>query len=93
VDRVAFARLLYGTLEAALDAFVAGGFEALRPRFDARFHMAGREVRVAESGGAELRGVALGIDPDGALRLRRADGGIERVVAGDVSLAMEASAS
>jgi BirA family biotin operon repressor/biotin-[acetyl-CoA-carboxylase] ligase len=93
VDRVAFARLLYGTLEAALDAFVAGGFEALRPRFDARFRMAGEKVRVADAGGAELYGVALGIDRDGALRVRRDDGRIERVIAGDVSLAKEASAS
>lgn len=93
VDRVAFARLLYGTLEAALDAFVAGGFEALRPRFDARFRMAGQPVRVAEAGGAELCGIALGIDRDGALRVRRDDGGIERVIAGDVSLAKEASTS
>jgi BirA family biotin operon repressor/biotin-[acetyl-CoA-carboxylase] ligase len=93
VDRVAFARLLYGTLEAALDAFVAGGFERLRPRFEARFRMAGRPVRVVEAGGAELVGVALGIDADGALRVRRDDGGTARVIAGDVSLAKEASAS
>ena len=93
VDRVAFARLLYGTLEAAIDAFVAGGFEALRPRFEARFRMAGKPVRVVETGGGSLVGVALGIDADGALRVRRRDGGIARVVAGDVTLTKESSAS
>jgi BirA family biotin operon repressor/biotin-[acetyl-CoA-carboxylase] ligase len=93
VDRVAFARLLYGTLEAALDACVAGGFERLRPRFEARFRMAGQAVRVTEAGGGILRGVALGIDADGALLVRRDDGTTARVIAGDVSLATEASAS
>jgi BirA family biotin operon repressor/biotin-[acetyl-CoA-carboxylase] ligase len=86
VDRVAFARLLYGTLESTLDAFAAGGFEALRPRFEARFRMAGARVRVSEAAGAELAGVALGIDADGALRVRRDDGRVARVIAGDVSL-------
>ena len=31
-----------------------------------------------------VRGVAEGMDPDGALRLRLADGGLERITAGDV---------
>jgi BirA family biotin operon repressor/biotin-[acetyl-CoA-carboxylase] ligase len=93
VDRVAFARLLYGTLEAALDACVAGGFERLRRRFEARFRMAGQAVRVTEAGGGILRGVALGIDADGALLVRRDDGSTARVIAGDVSLATEAGAS
>jgi BirA family biotin operon repressor/biotin-[acetyl-CoA-carboxylase] ligase len=91
VDRVAFARLLYGNLEAALDACVAGGFERLRARFEARFHMAGQRVRVAEAGGASFAGVALGIDADGALLVRRDDGATARVIAGDVTLAGEAS--
>jgi BirA family biotin operon repressor/biotin-[acetyl-CoA-carboxylase] ligase len=93
VDRVAFARLLYGTLEEAIDAFVAGGFERLRPRFESRFRMAGEPIRVSEAGGAELCGVALGIDGDGALRVRCDDGRIARVIAGDVSLAKERRAS
>ena len=31
-----------------------------------------------------LTGVAEGMDPDGALRLRLDDGGLERITAGDV---------
>ncbi len=38
-------------------------------------------------GGSQLAGVVLGIDADGALRLRTDDGGESRVVAGDVTLA------
>lgn len=87
VDRVAFARLLYGTLEEVMDRFAQAGFEALRARFEAHFHMAGQRVEISEANGsARLSGVALGIDGDGALRVRGADGRETRVVAGDVTL-------
>jgi BirA family biotin operon repressor/biotin-[acetyl-CoA-carboxylase] ligase len=87
VDRAAFARRLYGTLEEVMDTFCRSGFEGLRSRFEARFHMAGHRVEVSEVGGSsKLSGVALGIDPSGALRVRSDDGRETRVVAGDVSL-------
>jgi BirA family biotin operon repressor/biotin-[acetyl-CoA-carboxylase] ligase len=87
VDRVAFARRLYGTLEEVLDRFAAGGFEALRPRFERFFRMAGSRVEVGDGEGATpRRGVALGVDADGTLRLRGDDGRVLRVLAGDVRL-------
>ena len=90
VDRIAFARRLYESLEPLLELCAEGGFEALRPRFEARFRMAGRGVRVVEAGGAELRGRVRGIDGDGALLVERGAGEVARVVAGDVTLAKEA---
>ncbi len=91
IDRVAFAARLYDTLEAVLDLHADGGFEALRPRFEARFHMRGRRVRVLDGVGeapaAVLEGRAVGIDGDGALWIERDDGTRERVVAGDVTIA------
>lgn len=89
VDRLAFAARLYDTLEAVLDSHAAGGFEAVRPRFEARFRMRGRRVRVldAVAGTAAVEGRAEGIDADGALWVARDDGTRERVVAGDVTLA------
>jgi BirA family biotin operon repressor/biotin-[acetyl-CoA-carboxylase] ligase len=90
VDRIAFARRLYGTLERVFDACADKGFDAVRPCFEARFHMAGRRVRVHESGGPELSGTARGIDADGALLVEREDGHVTRVIAGDVTLAKEA---
>ena len=91
VDRIAFARSLYGALEAALDACAQGGFDAVRPRFEARFKMPGRRVRAVQPGGAELSGQVHGIDTDGALLLRREDGDLARVVAADVTLAKESA--
>jgi BirA family transcriptional regulator, biotin operon repressor / biotin---[acetyl-CoA-carboxylase] ligase len=89
VDRVGFAARLYDTLEAVLDRHAAGGFEAIRSRFESRFRMRGRGVRVVDVGGQALEGRALGIDPDGALLVERANGVTERVVAGDVTVAKE----
>jgi BirA family biotin operon repressor/biotin-[acetyl-CoA-carboxylase] ligase len=91
VDRLAFAARLFGTLEAVLDEFAAGGFERIRPRFEARFALVGRRVRVVEASDRETTGRVLGVDPDGALRVR-ADGQERRVVAGDVTLAREETA-
>lgn len=94
VDRVAFAARLYDTLERVLDDHASGGFEAVRARFEARFRMRGRRVRVLDAGGASpaLEGVAAGIDADGALLLDTDDGDRHRVVAGDVTVAKEPGA-
>jgi BirA family biotin operon repressor/biotin-[acetyl-CoA-carboxylase] ligase len=86
VDRAAFARSLYGTLEAVLDLHAQGGFDAVRPRFEAHFQMAGRPVRVRDMDGPELLGTAQGIDDDGALLVRDPGGETRRVLAGDVTL-------
>jgi BirA family biotin operon repressor/biotin-[acetyl-CoA-carboxylase] ligase len=86
IDRIAFTRSLYGILEDVLDLHESQGFAALRPRFDAWFRMTGREIEVHGHSGDALTGVVLGIAPDGALRVERKGGAIERVIAGDVSL-------
>jgi BirA family biotin operon repressor/biotin-[acetyl-CoA-carboxylase] ligase len=91
VDRVEFARQLYGNLEAILDECAASGFDAVRPRFDARSTMRGQRVRVVQQDGRESAGTALGIDAHGALRLRVESGEEIRVLAGDVTIAKEQS--
>jgi BirA family biotin operon repressor/biotin-[acetyl-CoA-carboxylase] ligase len=85
IDRLAFARGLYEKLESVLDAHAAAGFAGLRPRFERRFHMRGRPVGVT-GGGSDLEGVVRGIAADGALEIEAADGGLQAVYAGDVSL-------
>jgi BirA family biotin operon repressor/biotin-[acetyl-CoA-carboxylase] ligase len=92
VARVDFAAALYDNLEAVLDRHAHDGFDAVRPRFEARFRMRGRRVRVLDAvggGAGAIDGIAAGIDADGALVVERDDGRRERVVAGDVTIAKE----
>jgi BirA family biotin operon repressor/biotin-[acetyl-CoA-carboxylase] ligase len=44
----------------------------------------GSRCRVAVDG-REVSGIALGLDPDGALRVREDDGRIVRVISGEVT--------
>ncbi len=92
IDRVAFARRLYHGLEEVLDVHALHGFAALRPRFEARFRMAGRAIRVRDTDGSERAGRCAGIDADGALLLADAGGRSQRVVAGDVTIVKEREA-
>jgi BirA family biotin operon repressor/biotin-[acetyl-CoA-carboxylase] ligase len=48
----------------------------------------GREVQVSGAGEV-LRGVAMGVDVDGALLVETPEGAVQRVVAGDVTLRKE----
>ena len=86
VDRIAFTRRLYGTLEDVFDLHAESGFASLRGRFDPWFRMPGRAVEVHGMGSETLTGTAVGIAADGALEVARPDGRIERVIAGDVTL-------
>jgi BirA family biotin operon repressor/biotin-[acetyl-CoA-carboxylase] ligase len=89
VDRAAFARRLFEQLETVYDACAGEGFHGILPRFEARFRMRGRRVRVREHDGTEREGRVAGIDGDGALRLEVDGGRIERWLAGDVTLVKE----
>jgi BirA family biotin operon repressor/biotin-[acetyl-CoA-carboxylase] ligase len=91
IDRLAFARRLYDTLEDVLDRHAEAGFEGLRARFERFFRMEGRRVRVADLDGRETAGCARGIDADGALLVEDAGGALTRVVAGDVTVVKERS--
>ena len=89
VDRIEFARRLYGNLEEVLDTCAERGFDAVRHRFNDRFKMRGRQIRVIQLDGSEQSGKARGIDAQGALRLETPDGEEVRIVAGDVTIAKE----
>jgi BirA family transcriptional regulator, biotin operon repressor / biotin---[acetyl-CoA-carboxylase] ligase len=56
-------------LLTALDAFEAGGLDALRADWEAMDAHAGQRVRVRLAGGRVVTGVAGGLAEDGALRL------------------------
>ena len=61
-------------LMAALDAFEAGGLEALRADWLALDAYAGRRLRVRLADGRSVTGVAAGLAEDGGLRLRTRSG-------------------
>lgn len=61
----------------------SAGFPAIADAWTARAHGLG-EACVARLGNETVEGVAEGLDPEGALRLRLADGRLRRITAGDV---------
>lgn len=61
-----------------------GGAAGLRAAYLAVSATVGRPVRVALPGGGELAGRAVGVDEDGCLRVRTADGPVVTLAAGDV---------
>lgn len=73
-------------LAEALDAFGQAGFAALRDDWLARHAFQNLDVRLSSDHGSPVDGHCLGVDGDGALLLGTADGRIERILAGEVSL-------
>lgn len=71
-------------LATVLRRFEDDGLRPFLPRFAARDVLRGRTVTVA--GSVAWSGVADGIDPDGSLRVRTADGSLRTVGSGEVSV-------
>ncbi|MGC8959923.1 MAG: biotin--[acetyl-CoA-carboxylase] ligase [Chloroflexia bacterium] len=74
-------------MESRYEALRAGQ-EEIGSAWRARLSMLGRPVEVIAPEG-RFSGLALDVAPDGALLVRRADGRVERVQAGDVMLRQE----
>jgi BirA family biotin operon repressor/biotin-[acetyl-CoA-carboxylase] ligase len=85
LDRIAFTAGLLAAVEARYGQFLAGGFAAIRPAFEATAFLTGRAVRVSGPDAA-AHGRVVGVDDDGALLLARDGGGTQRVLAGEVTL-------
>jgi BirA family biotin operon repressor/biotin-[acetyl-CoA-carboxylase] ligase len=87
VSRVAVLASVINSLEHWIDRLVAEGPGPVIEAWQALADWFGQSVTVSLPGkGAEATGVALGLDPDGALRLRLPDGAEQRVVCGDVKI-------
>jgi BirA family biotin operon repressor/biotin-[acetyl-CoA-carboxylase] ligase len=84
--RPSLAEDLLWTLNLYQDGRVENDFSSLLNQWIERDDTLGRQVRVLRSDGSAFLGNASHLDPDGALLVRRDDGSLERVVAGDVSL-------
>lgn len=83
-ERNALAAALIGSLCSALDEFAARGFGAFSADWQALDLVVGRAVAL-HSHDHTVTGVAAGVDEEGALLLRTAQG-VKRFVSGDVSL-------
>ncbi len=83
IDRAAFTGRLLTHLDRDYAELLDHGFAGLRSRYEAYHCLPGRRVTV--EGSARLSGVVRGIDAQGAL-LVEGPGGVERVVAGEVTL-------
>lgn len=85
VPRADLFRALLTRLDARYREFLAAGPGPALAEAAARSVTLGQAVRARE-GDAELHGVALGLEADGALTVRLPDGRIRRLVAGEVTL-------
>jgi len=75
--------VLANAFERWRGAWEQSGFAPIAASWTTRAHGIG-EPCIARLPNREIEGVAEGLDADGALRLRRDDGVIERITAGDV---------
>lgn len=82
----AFAPLLAGSFARLLDLWRSSNAQSLARAWQERAHPLGTELKVHVSKDEVVTGIFAGLEPDGALRLKLADGTIEIVRAGDVSL-------
>jgi BirA family biotin operon repressor/biotin-[acetyl-CoA-carboxylase] ligase len=82
----AFAPLLAGSFARLLDLWRISEPEAFAKAWLARAHPIGTRLTIHSAPGETATGTFAGIEPDGALRLRREDGAVEIIRAGDVEL-------
>lgn len=82
----AFAPLLAGSFARLLDLWRQSPPAMLAQAWLARAHPVGTPLTVHSAADEQVSGIFDGIEPDGALRLRRDSGAVETVRAGDVQL-------
>jgi BirA family biotin operon repressor/biotin-[acetyl-CoA-carboxylase] ligase len=85
VDRANFTRTLLSELDELYHRFLNEGEESVRAEWLERSAIRGRSVRVSY-GDRDIVGSVQGIDSFGALLVQLADGSVETVLSGDVTL-------
>ena len=85
-DPAAFVDALADAVARWLARWRGEGLAPVRSAWLAAAHPPGTALSTHTASGAWVEGLFEGLDADGALRLRRADGEVERVLAGDVFL-------
>jgi len=84
--RDVFASALAETWAEALDLWHRGGWPMLREEWLSRAHPAGTLLAVNHAAEGRVIGAYAGLDADGAVLLRLADGAVRAIHAGDVEL-------
>ena len=77
--------LLLDELSLVLRTFAADGFAAFASQWNMRHAFAGQRVAMSAAGAMLAEGIALGVDPDGALLLETSNGR-KRLTSGELSL-------
>ncbi|MCV0383479.1 MAG: biotin--[acetyl-CoA-carboxylase] ligase [Erythrobacter sp.] len=86
VPRDLFAERLAASLATELERWRNFGVELILRRWQAAAHPLETPLTVSPPGERPVRGTFAGLEPNGALRLRLADGAIRAIHAGDVML-------
>lgn len=86
LDPKAFAPLIAASFARVLGAWRNADPAAFAQAWLARAHPVGTRLEVHSGPGERISGVFDGIEPDGAMRLRRDDGAVDVIRAGDVTL-------
>jgi BirA family biotin operon repressor/biotin-[acetyl-CoA-carboxylase] ligase len=84
-ERARVAGRLLTHLETWYETWTQEGFAPIAAAWRDRSGLVGQMIQVAEPG-MEIAGQVIGLDDDGALRVRLSSGGEYRVVAGDVTV-------
>jgi BirA family biotin operon repressor/biotin-[acetyl-CoA-carboxylase] ligase len=84
VVRNRFTGIMLNELDKLYTDFLAFGFAPVRHEWQQRCNADGRQVAVSDAGADVVSGMFAGIDEDGALRVQTSEGGIERILSGDV---------
>lgn len=82
----AFAEALAEHMRATVATWRSAGFETIRQRWLAAAHPQGTSITVHDEGRQTISGAFAGLSQDGALLLLDADGMVQTVHAGDVTL-------
>ena len=84
-DRDAFARELAASFDREIGRWREFGLDPLFARLLAASYPLGSTLSVHGADGSKITGAFCGLEPDGALRLRLADGSIHAIHAGDIT--------
>ncbi len=84
ISRIDFIQTLYMNMERWYKEYIKNGFEPVRKAWTDYFNMRGKMVKVQQLNNV-IKGIAIGIDNDGALLLKGKDGKVARILSGDVT--------